>query len=203
MKVIATSLPAAVESALETWRLEAEKRIAEGMKPHGGRFVDKGGADYATGETLLAEIDWAKHDGYPPDSLDYDFTRLPTDHNWALDGVIQREIGYKRPALKVVYGPDHYFAWHDNRNASGLNLIFTWSDAEARGFFRHVDAATGEIVTIPDVPGWSCKMGEYGAKEGSRLKHCAAANGSRRCTIGYIVGHRGIWDDIIEELAGG
>ena len=199
MKVISTDLPDRLLRPLEAWRVEAMQKLP---RPRGGRFRERGGADYATGQELLRSMDWDKHSGFPGDSYDHDFTRLQTPHNHRLDDAVQAEIGYRTCALKVVYPPDGYFGWHDNRNASGLNVLFCWSDDAALGFWRHVEPATGKIITIRDVPGWSMKMGMYGREKGNRLKHCAAANGSVRCTLGYIVQSGAMWDDILDEYGG-
>ena len=198
MKTVTTNLPQPILDAVEKWRLEAMNRLP---KPRGGKLLEKGGGKYATSEEYRNSIDWEKHVGFPEDSYDHDFTRITSKHNAELDDAMQANVGFYRPALKVVYPTDGYFGWHDNRNAHGLNILFCWSDEDANGYWRHVEPDTGKTVTIKDTPGWSCKMGLYGKEENVRLKHCASANGSVRCTLGYIVKSEAMWEDIIDELS--
>lgn len=208
MKVVTRNLPDSLERHLESWRQRAFANVP--ARPQGGRFLDRGGASYATSEELLRRIDWNVHDGYPVDSYDYPFTGPASgEFGERLDEAMQREIGYRKCALKAVYPIDGYFAWHDNRNASGLNVLLCWSDEESAGYWRHVEPDTGRIVTIRDCAGWSMKMGLYGRDAGTRLRHCAAASSASgrrkrpgiptRCTIGYIVDDENMWDDIMDE----
>jgi len=205
MRVISVDLPETIIRPLDTW-LSRALELSRANRPPctGGKYRDRG--EWVTGEAARAGIDWAKHVGFPVDSWDHDFTtKGHTALNLALDNALQREIGYKHPALKVVYPPGGYIGWHDNRNAAGCNVVFTWSDEPATGYWRHVEPATGEIVTIPDVPGWHLKMGLYGrtGRPGDeRLQHCAWAGQSWRATVGFIVKSGAMWDDIVEELSG-
>ena len=64
-------------------------------------------------------------------------------------------------AARHYYPPGGHMSWHDNRMAWGYNIMFTWSE-KGDGSFMYWDNKTEEIVEVPDVPGWSTKVGYYG-----------------------------------------
>ena len=194
--ISADILPPKCLDAVEAWRTASMARLP---RPH-ARGLETGDAKHATSEKHLAEIDWERCGDKPAHGVSHNFLRANGKRNVALDNVLLREIGALRPALKAIYAPDHYFGWHDNRNSHGWQLLFCWSDAAAKGYWRHVEPETGKIVTISDTPGWSLKLAYYGRDEGERLKHCAAANGSWRCTLAYVVESKGMWEDIVDEF---
>lgn len=215
-------LPSDVELLLEGWRLQAWEML-EDVGVSGRKHVDRiGGPERAVSREYLDSIDHDKHHGFPEASVSYDFTdsniaRHPRrsvrqrafEINDSLDSELMACMGFRHPALKVVYGPDMAFGWHDNRNASGLNILFTWSDPseEPKGFWRHIPPGqTGtwtpgpDMVELPDERGWHAKMGLYGATPQDNLWHAASSNGSWRTTIGFIVKSRAMWDLIREDF---
>ena len=191
------ALPPRCLEALETWRTVSMARLP---KPH-GRGLATGDAKHATSEKHLAEIDWERCGDKPTIGLSYNFMRSRGKRNVALDDVLAREVGPLFEVLKAIYAPDHFYGWHDNRCDPGWNILFCWSDGAAKGYWRHVDPDTGRIVTIRDTPGWSVKANFLGHDPGQRLKHCAAANGSWRCTLVYRVESKAMWEDIVDEFA--
>ena len=103
-----------------------------------------------------------------------------------IDKRIQSFIGTRNNALFTVYPPGGYISWHNNANAPGFNILFTWSET-GEGYWKHIDPVTKELVTIPDVQGWQCKAGYYGhyGEEDKVLYHCASAD-CWRMTIAFI-----------------
>jgi len=95
-------------------------------------------------------------------------------------------LGAHRKALCMVYPPEGFIGWHNNANASGYNIILTWSQ-EGDGQWEHVDPVTREHVVIPDVKGWQCKYGYYGSyDEHDKVLYHAARTNCLRSTIAFV-----------------
>ena len=189
------ALPRKCLEALEAWRKVSMERLPTAVVQDSTRD-----GKYATSEKHLAEIDWERCGAKPTLATYHNFLQANGKRNVALDDALLREVGVLRTPLKAIYAPDHYLGWHDNRDLPGWNILFCWSDDAAKGYWRHVDPDTGRIVTVRDTPGWSVKANFYGRDEGQRLKHCAAANGSWRCTLAYVVESKAMWADIVDEF---
>ena len=116
---------------------------------------------------------------------------------------IQTHFCLKGNALFTVYPPGGFISWHNNANASAYNFIFTWSE-NGNGLWKHIE--NGETITIPDVPGWQCKAGFFGAYEDSPDKLCyhMARTDCWRMTISFILDRsdmaQGIQDWVIEDI---
>lgn len=95
------------------------------------------------------------------------------------------EIGAMHSALLNYYPPGGFVGWHTNWNANCYQLLFTWSKT-GDGYFKYLDNATGEIVTIQDKPGWQCRHFYFGSKleEDYHCWHSAYA-GCDRITLAY------------------
>lgn len=96
-------------------------------------------------------------------------------------------LGVHRRALSCVYPPGGFIAWHNNANAAGYNVIFTWSE-NGDGQWEHIDPITKEHVIIKDVPGWQCKYSYYGSYDDGLDKviyHCAHTN-CNRMTFAFV-----------------
>jgi hypothetical protein len=93
---------------------------------------------------------------------------------------------FSRNALSTVYPKDGYMAWHNNHDAPGYNVLFSWTE-NGKGFFRYQDPTSKEIVTINDKPGWTCKVGYFaGLNEMDKLFwHCCSAD-ELRVTVAWI-----------------
>jgi len=119
---------------------------------------------------------------------------------------IQTTFNLKRNALFSVYPPGGYISWHNNANASAFNFIFTWSET-GDGCWRHWDNEKKKMIEIPDVKGWQCKAGYFGAYEDPEEKllyHTARTNDSLRMTVAFVLDRsemsQGIQDWVIEDI---
>lgn len=111
-------------------------------------------------------------------------------------------IGARNNALTAFYPEDGYIGWHTNWNASGHNLIFSFSE-KGGGFFEYLDPETKEIVKMVDSAGeWTCKAGYFGNydEKNNHFWHAAESNGSTRLTFSYIIPDEDMWLDAIEEI---
>ena len=160
------------------------------------------------------------HEGYPDSIKSYAIKRVTSaepnrsDYKLNYDPAINAEwislneklmttIGSNRLALATVYPPGGYIAWHNNANAPGYNVIFTWSE-NGNGYWKHVDPYTGKDVLVQDVPGWQAKSFYFGTYEdgNEKIVYHMASTDCWRMTIGYMFDrhHKQYWEDMIEEL---
>ena len=95
--------------------------------------------------------------------------------------------GAHRRALSCVYPPGGFISWHNNHNASGYNVLFTWSDT-GEGQWEHIDPVSKEHVIIKDIPGWQCKYGYYGSWDDGpeKLLYHAARTECLRTTVAFV-----------------
>jgi len=99
---------------------------------------------------------------------------------------LQAWAGTRNNALSAVYPAGGFISWHNNANAPGYNVLFTWS-SEGDGQFEYIDPITNEHVVVPDVKGWQCKFGYYGTyDEQDKLMYHAASTNCLRATIAYM-----------------
>ena len=61
-----------------------------------------------------------------------------------IDMALKTELGTSN-ALSQLYPPEGFIAWHNNANAVGYNLIFTWSET-GEGWFKYLDKYGNEIL---------------------------------------------------------
>lgn len=165
-------------------------------------------ADYYTGEEYFQKIlnKGSNHDGFPEIAVGYSFSanmiqfdKHTENYDLNLGEVtakcnafltkIQTTFNMKRNALFNLYPPGGYISWHNNANASAYNFIFTWSET-GDGYWQHWDMKEQKHVVIPDVKGWQCKAGYFGAYADGRDKlvyHTARAKSSLRMTIAFVL----------------
>lgn len=143
--------------------------------------------------------EWDGHLGYPEETLG--FNLLPGEFNYsdaqeAIDMIEEYEnlnddlinfLGAHRRALSCIYPPGGFISWHNNANASGYNILLTWSET-GDGFWQHWDPKKRELVKIPDKPGWQCKYGYYGQYSEGPEKVCyhAAQTDCLRMTVAFV-----------------
>ena len=103
-----------------------------------------------------------------------------------LKSELQGWTGTRQNALSAVYPAGGFISWHNNANAPGYNVLFTWS-SEGDGQFEYIDPITKEHIVVPDVKGWQCKVGYYGTyEEHDRLMYHAARTNCLRATIAFM-----------------
>jgi hypothetical protein len=104
--------------------------------------------------------------------------------------------------LCAYYPADGYIGWHNNWNASGHNMVFTFSET-GDGYFMYRDPVTHEIVKMQDEEKtWTCKAGYYGSPEETdkHFWHAADSNGGRRLTFAYLIPNELMWNMAIEDV---
>jgi hypothetical protein len=191
----------------------------------GSEHVNTGRAEEPCSNGYLLAIDHPQHIGFPihMHGIDINYKVLSRDTNrvdatllseirrrdTALDDNLQTFLGAKFCALKAYYPKHGHIGWHNNWNAPGYNIIFTYSGT-GDGYWRHVDPKGGalvpnleNIVHVPDAPGWHCKVGYFGSKkEADRVMwHCAYTN-EPRLTVSYVIADQGIWENMVQEIRG-
>lgn len=147
------------------------------------------------------------HDGYPDSARSWP---LKPEHYvgdevenynrdfYELDYNMKVLLGIQESALSQLYPPKGYISWHNNANAAGFNLIFTWSET-GDGWFKYMDIY-GREITIKDKKGWSLKAGYFGTYDENKICYHAAHTECWRMTHSYIVARheKDYWKDCIE-----
>lgn len=181
-------------------------------------MIDGNDRDWYTSLDYLKSIE-TDHDGSPesarsyclkPDhrisrngqSLDKDYLKCYNDINDRLS----IELGVHYSALSQLYPDDGYIGWHTNENATGHNLIFTWSET-GDGYFEYKDPKDGKIIRMNDEVGWTCKAGYFGLREDNEhVYHCARTD-CRRITLSYMIPVREIdtewWQECVDHIQRG
>lgn len=169
--------------------------------------------EYVTGNEYLSHMQGKKVTGYPEQTYGFDLMFERGNQNIIndnpplkkalvkLDKDLLAWSGSRNNAVKMVYPKGGFMGWHHNANAPGYNILISWSK-DGTGFFKYQDPITKEIITINDSPGWTCKVGYYGAlhEKDKIYWHCAGAPFEERFTLGYIIPHQGMWESMIEDI---
>lgn len=143
-------------------------------------------------------------DGFPDHTCSYEFKawgdripsiekKAPAEFRKAVFDIIEQTqgplmqwFGTRNPALANAYPENGYISWHNNANASGYNLIFTWSET-GDGEFEYIDPISKELVIIHDKPGWQAKAGYFGSwEEKDRIIWHTARTRCKRITLSWI-----------------
>jgi len=146
-----------------------------------------------------------KHEGYPDELVGYNFKISQKEHMMFekdADPIFRRDMTYhlrdlndkmmnflsvKHNALAAVYPPGGFISWHNNANAPGYNLIFSYSE-DGSGYFDYIHPETKEVIRCQDEAGkWTCKaayFGHYG--EPDKVIYHAASTEDWRCTVSYV-----------------
>jgi hypothetical protein len=148
------------------------------------------------------------HDGYPEMSKSYGLksdsqTLFNKDYRERFSDITYRfstELGIHVNALSQLYPPEGFISWHNNANAPGYNLLFTWSET-GDGWFKYVDKY-GEVITLPDKKGWSLKAGYFGTYEENEEFYHAAYTKCWRITQSFIVAReeKDFWLDCLDYI---
>lgn len=190
----------------EFMKIERGEKLMLGSKKHT--------AEYACSTEYLNVMQNKKVDGFPETTYGTDFhlnlqdllvrNRIPKTFATAVE-TMDRELlawsGSRFNAVKMYYPQSGYMGWHHNANCPGYNILLSWSK-NGTGYFRYQNPITKEIITVNDSPGWTCKVGYYGAfDEPDRIYwHCANADKEERLTLGYVIPHEGMWEDMVEDV---
>lgn len=115
-------------------------------------------------------------------------------------------IGTPTNALVMAYPDNGFIGWHHNGNAPGFNILMTYSQ-DGDGCFKYWDREKNEIITMPDQPGWTVKVGYYPSdrKKEERDKvywHCAETK-KQRISLAWVIDHRPMWENMINSITDG
>lgn len=155
------------------------------------------------------------HDGFPEEMVGYNFKlsdrahkmfekdadpifkRDMTHHLRDLNDKMMNFLSVKHNALAAVYPPGGYISWHNNANAPGFNLIFSYSE-DGSGYFDYIHPETKEVVRCQDKPGtWTCKAAYFGHyDEPEKVMYHAASTEDWRVTVSYVFD----WSETSEEF---
>jgi len=112
-------------------------------------------------------------------------------------------LGAHTSALALMYPPGGFVGWHTNWNCPSYQILFTWSET-GDGYFKFVDPATNEIVTLQDEPGWNVRYHYFGSKKepNHALWHSAYTDCDRfSFSYKYVTpGWNQAGDSIVQEL---
>ena len=117
-----------------------------------------------------------------------------------IDMALKTELGIASNALSQLYPPEGFIAWHNNANAVGYNLIFTWSET-GEGWFKYLDKYGNEIL-ITDKKGWSLKAGYFGDYDDGQVCYHTAYTKCWRLTQSFVVHPDDVdyWQDCIDYI---
>lgn len=174
----------------------------------------------------LIQVEGDRHEGFPDHFLarnfkpsdpkemgnsfksrsDYKTRKIITDSIYSVNEEIQLFLGTRNNALCAFYPPGGFISWHNNWNAPGYNLIFSWSET-GDGWFKYLDPKTKKIVTMQDEPGWQLKAGYFGHHgEPDKVCYHSASTDCNRITVSFIFNHNdmslNLQDEVIAEIAG-
>lgn len=143
--------------------------------------------------------------GFPRCSKGIELKRIPVVDNYKKSHKILTDIGdilgTQVNALAMYYPEDGYIGWHHNGNAPGYNVLLTYNST-GDGYFESYNQHTKEYTRMPDAHGWCVKAGYYGNQrtEADKVFWHAAATKAPRMTIAWVLNHKGMWNDMIEEI---
>jgi len=170
---------------------------------------------FYVGEKYMQQVvnEGTRHDGFPESLVAYNFKlsdkshqmfepnadpifkRDMTHHLRDLNDKMMNFLSVKHNALAAVYPPGGFISWHNNANAPGFNLIFSYSE-DGSGYFDYIHPETKEVIRCQDKPGqWTCKAAYFGHyDEPNKLMYHAASTEDWRVTVSYVFD----WSDTSE-----
>lgn len=180
-------------------------KIANSEGRHQGYTLPKGCSLEHLAEIVSKD---GEHIGYPEKTISVDIAseeKVSHEHKKKcrdMATALCSYLGARNQAVNVYYPTGGFMGWHNNWNASGYNILLSYSK-EGKGFFRYRDPLTQEIITMPDRKGWSCKVGYYGkGREPDRVYYHCAGTHEPRLTLGFVIPHLEMWQDMIEDISG-
>ena len=176
--------------------------------------------DYYLSEDYLKKIKdiGSGHIGFPEAQRSYELRPLSQSKvrskqipsHWltkylSINDKLMNALSVRHNALAAVYPPNGFISWHNNANATGFNLILTWSET-GEGWFDYIDP-NGKRVSFKDKPNqWVCRYGIFGSYHQTKypIVYHAASTDCWRMTLSYIFDESeiscGMQEFIIEEL---
>lgn len=188
-----------------TTDLSVLEKVCDNEKRHHGIKIEEGcGNEYL--EKIVGKGE--EHIGFPEAAFSVDLARedrVPSEHKKKrldISSTLCSFLGARNQAVNVFYPTNGYMAWHNNWNAHGYNILLSYSK-EGNGFFKYRDPLSKEVITMNDKSGWTCKVGYYGSKsEPSQIYYHCAGTYEPRITLGFIVPHEDMWQDMVEDISG-
>ena len=159
--------------------------------------------EYYTSDEYLETIDKKNHEGFPEKTHGIDLVFCHSTDDEIRERIRQVDLdfnsvlGSKHCAVKMYYPTGGYMGWHNNHNASGYNILFSYTK-EGKGFFRYKKE---QIITMEYTPGWTAKVGYYGNNNqpDKLFWHCARAY-EDRLTLGFVIPDENFWEMMIEDI---
>lgn len=190
----------------------------------GGRTLDHWQSDYYKNQILDMG---SSHVGFPEVALLFqlkadqlrwteeatqEFKEQYLETHTKFNTAMMTTLGIRSNALVVAYPENGFIGWHNNCNAPGFNLIFTYSET-GDGYWENIDNMTGETERVDDIPGWQCKASYFGHwdeitpdPETKRkiVWHHARTMSCWRLTCSYVFNMdcKEWWEDSIAEIRG-
>ena len=144
------------------------------------------------------------HDGFPEKMKAYNFQHSQTDVDWSAPDVTRKhkemcdlynkllremtlEYAWRNTALASIYPPGGMISWHNNANAPGYNVIFSWSET-GDSYFKYWDPVQEKEVIMYDKPGWNAKVGGFGSYSDGwdKVIYHAAHTNCWRMTLSFV-----------------
>ena len=152
-----------------------------------------------------------RHDGFPV--VLKGFTGLKHTDGQHRDGEIIKDatstlnskliefLSCRNNALNACYPPSGFISWHNNANASGFNIIITYSET-GEGWFDYWDTEKKERIRVQDKKGWQAKMSYFGQYHTpDSLCYHAAYTDCYRITVSFVFAEAdAFWEEVIEDL---
>ena len=162
--------------------------------------------EYYTSEEYYQSINKKDHIGYPEETfgIDLNLTQATPlsfrEKIRNIDKDFNSILGSRNCAVKMYYPKNGYMGWHNNNNAHGYNILFSYSK-NGNGFFRYKEPKKLTTTTMFDSAGWTAKVGYYGNNDESDklFWHCARAY-EDRLTLGFVIPDKNFWQMMIEDI---
>lgn len=172
------------------------------IKIKGKKDID----EYYTSEEYYQSINKKDHIGYPEETfgIDLNLTQATPlsfrEKIRNIDKDFNSILGSRNCAVKMYYPKNGYMGWHNNNNAHGYNILFSYSK-NGNGFFRYKEPKNLSTTTMFDSAGWTAKVGYYGNNDESDklFWHCARAY-EDRLTLGFVIPDKNFWQMMIEDI---
>ena len=154
----------------------------------------------------------SKHSGYPPPGTEWVYSVLQETNTIRMSNEtyeffheshieLQYQITCNHQALIGYYPPQGFIGWHNNANAGGYVVLFTWSET-GEGHFLYRDE-NNKTVKVPDKPGWCAKMlyfPHHHETEKQKFYH-AAYTDCRRISLGFrFLDEAALWREAREAI---